>query len=154
LTNTFVKRENITLIPLDGADMQTHFPILIMIARPAAGKSEIIKTLRKISPEVRLERFHIGSIEVFDDFPMLWIWFEEDDLLEKVFKRARLHTTPDGFFLHADLWHLLIRRLNLEYYKWRRDAGDDGTAASPMKKWSVFTNTTTGNKYRRMMTNT
>ena len=108
--------------------MQTHFPVLIMIARPAAGKSEIIHTLRTISPEDRLERFHIGSIEVLDDFPMLWTWLEEDDLLEKVFKRARLHTTPDGYFLHADLWHLLIRRLNLEYIKWRRDAGNDGTA--------------------------
>lgn len=107
--------------------MQTHFPVLILIARPAAGKSEIIHALRSVSREDRLKRFHIGALTIFDDFPMLWTWFEEDDLLEKEFDRPRLHTTPDGYFLHTDLWHLLIRRLNLEYNKWRRDAGDDET---------------------------
>jgi len=108
--------------------MKDHFPVLILIARPAAGKSEIIQALSRISLDDRLERFHIGALKIFDDFPMLWTWFEEDELLETVFKRPRLHTTPAGYFLHNDLWHLLIRRLNLEYIKWRRDIGDDGTA--------------------------
>ncbi len=108
--------------------MQTHFPVLIMIARPAAGKSEIIHALHSVSPEERLRRFHVGPMEILDDFPKLWTWYEEDDLLEKTFKRERLYTTSDGYFLSDDFWHLLIRMLNLDYMKWRRDSGDDGTA--------------------------
>jgi hypothetical protein len=106
------------------------FPILLLNARPAAGKSEIIQYLQTIPDLERIKKFHVGHIQVFDDFPMLWTWFEEDDLLEHVFQRPRLHTTPDGYFIHDDLWHLLIRRLCLDYQKWQRDAPErDQTTA-------------------------
>lgn len=103
------------------------FPVLIMNALPAAGKSEITAYLRSTPVDLRARRFHIGPMHVLDDFPMLWAWFEEDDLLERVFDRPRLHTTPDGYFIHQDLWHLLIRRLSLEYEKLQRDAGGEST---------------------------
>jgi hypothetical protein len=102
-------------------------PLLILNARPAAGKSELIRELQALPDETRLNRFHIGSIYVIDDFPMLWSWFEEDRLLEEVFNRPRLHTNPDEYFLHNDLWHLLVRRLGLDYEKWVRDSGTDHT---------------------------
>lgn len=108
--------------------MNSCFPILILNARPAAGKSEIIQALRGIPEDERIQRFHIGPIHVLDDFPMLWAWFEEDLLLESEFQRPRLHTTPDGYFLYEDLWHLLIRRLALEYEKWHRDHAAGHTA--------------------------
>lgn len=103
------------------------FPLLILNARPAAGKSEMIRALQGIPLETRIDRFHIGPIHVIDDFPMIWSWFEEDRLLEQVFNRPRLYTTPDEYFLHPDLWHLLIRRLCLDYEKWVRDSGTDHT---------------------------
>ncbi len=96
--------------------MEERFKVLILIARPAAGKSEIIHYLKSIDEVERLQRFHIGPFEEIDDFPMLWTWFEEDALLEKMGK-GRLHTTPDGYFKHKYLWHLLIRRIELEYGK-------------------------------------
>jgi hypothetical protein len=105
----------------------TFFPILILNARPGAGKSEITHFLRQIPIEERISRFHIGPMHVLDDFPMLWTWFEEDEFLEHVFQRPRLHTTPDRYFLHNDLWHLLIRRLSLDYRKWKRDTKDEMT---------------------------
>jgi len=104
-----------------------HFPALILNARPGSGKSEVLHYLESISPEERLKRFHIGPMLVLDDFPMLWAWFEEDDLLERVFGRDRLHSDSDGYFLYEDLWHLLIRRLSLEYEKNRRDLGPEPT---------------------------
>ncbi|NIS81863.1 MAG: hypothetical protein GTO14_17005 [Anaerolineales bacterium] len=107
--------------------MTTFFPILILTARPAAGKSEIIHFLEQIPVDERIERYHVGPIHILDDFPMLWAWFEEDDLLERIFDKPRLYTTPDGYFLHEDLWHLLIRRLSLDYHKWRRDTADPHT---------------------------
>lgn len=108
--------------------MDEIFPILILNARPAAGKSEIIHALQALPVEQRASRFHIGPMHIIDDFPMLWTWFEEDHLLENEFGRPRLHTTPDEYFLYEDLWHVLIKRLSLQYEKWRRDAEGPATA--------------------------
>ncbi|MGD1991648.1 MAG: hypothetical protein PVI59_00510 [Anaerolineae bacterium] len=96
------------------------FDVLFLIARPAAGKSEIIDYLRKAEAYERQRRFHIGPLDVLDDFPMLWAWFEEDAILERM-GHPRLHTNPDGYFKHEYLWHVLIERLALEYEKLRRD---------------------------------
>ncbi len=105
----------------------TTFPILILNARPAAGKSEILHALKTTPVEERIARFHIGPLHILDDFPMIWAWFEEDHLLETVFHQPRLHTDADGYFLTTDLWHLLIQRLSLEYEKWRRDTPEGHT---------------------------
>jgi len=96
------------------------FDIILLIARPAAGKSEIIDYLKRVSPEERARRFHIGQFAEIDDFPMIWAWFEEDALLEKM-GHPRLHTDPDGYFLENHLWDLLIERIGLEYQKKLRD---------------------------------
>jgi hypothetical protein len=101
----------------------TTFPVLILNARPGAGKSEIIDYLLKIPTLVRHERFHISTCEIFDDFPILWSWFEEDALLSKM-GYPRLHTTEDGYFKDSYLWHLLIQRLCQEYDKRLRDIAD------------------------------
>jgi hypothetical protein len=101
--------------------MNNIFPILILNGRPAAGKSEVIHFLNHLPADSRRSRFHIGNLCEVDDFPMLWTWFEEDALLEQKFGRPRLHTDPDGYFLHNDLWHLLIERLSLDYQKLQRD---------------------------------
>ncbi len=108
--------------------MESIFPILILNARPAAGKSEITQYLQEIPLEDRQKRFHIGDMKVFDDFPLLWSWFEEDDILQREFNLHRLHSTPDRYFKTEVLWHVLIRRLSLEYEKWHQDANRNWTA--------------------------
>jgi len=93
-----------------------HFDILLLIARPAAGKSEIINYLKKIDPIDRVNRFHISEFEVIDDFPMLWTWFEEDQLLTKM-GYPHMYTDENGIFVGHHLWDLLIERICLEYAK-------------------------------------
>jgi hypothetical protein len=97
------------------------FDILLLIGRPASGKSEIVDFLTRLPDGVRRQRFHIARLQVFDDFPILWGWFEEDDILSKKFGLPRLHSDEHGYFLYKELWHVLIERLNLEYAKKRRD---------------------------------
>ena len=97
------------------------FPVLILIGRPASGKSEIIDYLRRLDPAERIRRFHIGALDMLDDFPMLWTWFEEDQILSHELGKPRLHTDEEGYFLQPYLWNLLIRRLGLEYEKLLRD---------------------------------
>ncbi|MEW6578425.1 MAG: hypothetical protein AB1435_04440 [Chloroflexota bacterium] len=100
------------------------FPILILNGRPAAGKSELIHFLQHLPDDERRARFHIGQLHELDDFPMLWTWFEEDRILEHTLGRPRLHTDSGGYFVHNDLWHLLIERLSLNYDRLLRDAPD------------------------------
>ncbi len=107
--------------------METVFPILILNARPAAGKSELIEFLRGLPAAERRQRFHVGEMHVVDDFPMIWTWFEEDDLLEKVFHKPRWHTDSQYYFLDQDYWHLLVRRLCLEAEKWLAERPPHGT---------------------------
>lgn len=95
--------------------------VLILIGRPASGKSEIIDYLTGVPVEPRARRFHVATIDVLDDFPMLWVWFEEDRILSRRLGRPRLHTDARGYFRYPYLWHLLIERLSLEYQKRVRD---------------------------------
>ncbi len=105
--------------------MANLFKKIILLGRPASGKSEIINYLKNTNEKDRIERFHIGKLVEIDDFPMLWTWFEEDDILEKVFNKPRLHSTPDGYFKEEYLWHLLIERISLDYKKAARDRKDE-----------------------------
>lgn len=98
------------------------FPILLLVARPAAGKSEIIEYLNnQLDDETREKEYHIGPINVIDDFPFLWRWFEEDDLLGRMGK-DHLFTDKDGYFKDPAYWDLLIQLINLEFDKAMRDA--------------------------------
>ena len=97
------------------------FPILILNARPAAGKSEIIEFLKNIPDEERFKDFHIGKIKVIDDFPFLWRWFEEDAILTKT-GHPRLFTDEKGYFKYPYLWDLLIHMINLEYEKFIKNS--------------------------------
>ncbi len=96
------------------------FDVLFFVARPAAGKSEIIDYLTRTDVEERRRRFHIGSFEVLDDFPMLWAWFEEDAVLRRM-GYPGLHTDDEGYFRYPYLWHALIELLSLEFEKRERD---------------------------------
>lgn len=93
------------------------FDIILLIGRPASGKSEIINYLKHCTEEKRCENFHIAKLDFLDDFPMLWTWFEEDYILEEILGQPRLHTDSDGYFKDKHLWHLLIERFNIEYPK-------------------------------------
>lgn len=98
-----------------------NFDVIILIGRPASGKSEIIDYLKKVSDEERRERFRIKKFDEIDDFPMLWTWFEEDAILEKILDKPRIHTDKEGYFLYEYQWHLLIERISMEYRKRLRD---------------------------------
>jgi hypothetical protein len=116
--------------------MPSIFPLLILNGRPAAGKSELIHFLSLLSDADRRARFRIGQLYELDDFPMQWTWLEEDTLLEATFGRPRLHTDAVGYFIHEDLWHLLIVRLGLAYQRLLRDQPDLGATHTVLVEFS------------------
>lgn len=97
------------------------FKTILLIARPAAGKSEIINYLKMMPLNERKKQFHIGKFAEIDDFPMLWTWFEEDHILSEL-GHPRLHSSEeDQSFKYDYLWDVLIRRICLDYTKIVRD---------------------------------
>lgn len=110
--------------------------VLFLLARPAAGKSEIIDYLQQLPPQERQQKMHLAAdLQVLDDFPMLWTWFEEDAILEEM-GYPRLHTDVEGNFAAPHLWNLLIRRLCLDYRKAVRDRAGRNTPYSAIIEFS------------------
>jgi hypothetical protein len=106
------------------------FDIIILNGRPAAGKSEVIDYLKKTPLDERIRRFHIGEFEEFDDFPILWERFEDDDLWQKHgYPRLISHDHfeyegkryPGYVFKERFFWHWLIEKLNFAYARRLRD---------------------------------
>ena len=97
------------------------FDVLILIGRPASGKSEIIDFLKHTAPDVRRGRYHIAGLDILGVFPMLWAWFEEDRILNQQLGHPRLYTDEGCYFKHPAYWHLLIECLSLDYQKRQRD---------------------------------
>ena len=109
---------------------ENTFDIIILNGRPAAGKSEVIDYLKSVPLPERIERFHIGDFEEFDDFPILWERFEDDDIYERHGKSRLISDTTfeyegqrmDGYvFKDQFFWNFLIEKLNLLYFKRLRD---------------------------------
>jgi hypothetical protein len=59
------------------------FRHLLVIGRPACGKSEFIDFLKHSPAEMIRRRLHIGRFEEADDFPWLWEKFLDDEIWEK-----------------------------------------------------------------------
>lgn len=89
-------------------------PYLVLLGRPAAGKSELVQFLQGLPPEVRAAEYHLGTLSILDDFPILWEKFIEDDIWEAVGKgRLLSQRTADNYFVTDDrTWLFLIEKLN------------------------------------------
>jgi len=96
--------------------MSQRFETIILIGRPAAGKSEVIDFLKKTGEAERVRRFHIGPFTEIDDFPFVWETFEIDDILEKL-GQPRAFTSKDYYFAGDHVWNVFIERINLEFRK-------------------------------------
>jgi hypothetical protein len=101
--------------------MTQIFQSIILTARPAAGKSEVIDFLKKMNPEDRWKRFHIGQIAEVDDFPYIWEKFEEDDIFTK-YGHERLYSDDKYWFKDQWLWDFFLEKMNIAYAKLLRDS--------------------------------
>lgn len=94
--------------------MPDTFPVIILIGRPAAGKSEIIDYLKQLPDVERRAKLHVAPFDEIDDF--VWVWQTlEDDAIRAQHGHPRLNTTADGHFLDPFTWNLYIEKMNLEF---------------------------------------
>lgn len=114
------------------------FETLILLGRPASGKSEFIDFMKRIPEAERVDRFHIGAMFELDDFVWLWRKFEEDDIWEAA-GSPRLYSKRAGHaYLIADgsVLDFCLAKFNSEHAKrpagattfveFARGAGDGG----------------------------
>ncbi len=102
-------------LPYRSLAREDVIPYLILLGRPAAGKSELIQFLKGLPADDRADSYHLGTIHVLDDFPLLWEKFIEDDIWERVGKGRLISARADENYYVVDdhTWPFLIEKLNL-----------------------------------------
>jgi hypothetical protein len=95
------------------------FKFLLLLGRPASGKSEFIDFMEKCPLERRMTRYHLGELHIIDDFVMLWEKFEEDDLWEKLGHRRLFSKRVGENYTVIDhrIWPFLIEKINVHAEK-------------------------------------
>ena len=98
----------------ESAPLDDTFNIILLLGRPAAGKSEFIDFMHKTPIAQRARTYHIAPFEALDDFPILWEKCVEDDLWESMGKGRLYSRRAEGNYAitNSDMWEFLIRRLN------------------------------------------
>lgn len=93
------------------------FKTLILIGRPASGKSEFIDCIKKIPETERAARYHIGPITELDDFVWLWEKFAEDDLWEAAGHERLFSKRADHAYVATEttLLDFLLAKFNVEF---------------------------------------
>ncbi len=94
--------------------MANTFQVVVLIGRPAAGKSEIIDYLKHLPDGERCAKFHIAPFDEIDDFRRVWQIFEDDLVWERL-GRPRQNTDAQLYFLDPFLWNFLIGKVNLAF---------------------------------------
>src|SRR5450756_2866907 len=87
--------------------------VILLIGRPAAGKSETIDFLKQLPDERRLQEYHIAPFEELDDFLYVWQTFEDDNIREHM-GLPRRDTDANLYFLDDRIWDFFIERIDLD----------------------------------------
>ncbi|MBI2346658.1 MAG: hypothetical protein HYV03_07255 [Deltaproteobacteria bacterium] len=93
------------------------FNPLILLGRPASGKSEFIDCMKGMPLQNRVERFHIGDVSELDDFVWLWEKFVEDDCWERAGYPRRYSTSAGHAYCLTNnaLLDFCMARFNAEF---------------------------------------
>ncbi|MDO8526073.1 MAG: hypothetical protein Q7T03_00125 [Deltaproteobacteria bacterium] len=100
--------------------MTKKFDNILLLGRPASGKSEFIDFMKNASDADRLSKYSIGKLKEMDDFPWIWEKFIEDNLWEKAGYSRRFSFGGDNPGMSAEGGPLLdfcIQKFNYEFAK-------------------------------------
>ena len=94
------------------------FDIVLLIALPASGKSEVRNFLANVEPERLADEFHIGQNLQLDDFPYVFMMRRIDDELEAMGESRIFYPGETPFYDGRD-WGTLINLLNEDFHDMR-----------------------------------
>ncbi len=95
--------------------MSRIFDVLILIALPASGKSEIRRYLDSLPPATLREDFHLGETVQLDDFPYVHFLRRIDDVVESLGRPRPFFPSASRPFRDPREWGTLIELLNEDF---------------------------------------
>jgi hypothetical protein len=118
--------------------MPSLIDVLLLVALPASGKSEVRRYLASLTPEQCRDEMHLGPTVQLDDYPYV-------HLMRRLSQELRTRG-EDGVFFDSDElpmkeprdWGTLIELLNEDFadlVRRRRAAPADGPGRSPAADW-------------------
>ena len=84
--------------------MKNTFDIVLLLALPASGKSEVRRFLANIEPETLKKDFHIGQNMQLDDFPYVHLMRRIDDELAKIGEKRIFFKAGTEPFVNPKDW--------------------------------------------------
>jgi len=91
------------------------FDVLLLLALPASGKSEVRRFMRHGSEDNCVEKYHLGDTVQLDDFPYIhFMRVCDDGLAELGHNRLFYPNTEEGFYEGRD-WGTLLRLVNQDF---------------------------------------
>lgn len=93
---------------------------ILLLGRPASGKSEFIDFMKTVSDADRASKYHIGQFKEMDDFPWLWEKFMEDNVWESAGYPRRYSFGGSNPGLNSEggpLFDYCMAKFNAEYEK-------------------------------------
>ena len=95
--------------------MSKHIDVMLLLALPASGKSEVRRYLASLSPEECHDQFGIGHTVQLDDFPYVHIMRRITDELTSRGHTGMFFLSPALPFRNPVDWLTLIELLNEDY---------------------------------------
>ncbi|MCX5786325.1 MAG: hypothetical protein NTX59_11615 [Elusimicrobia bacterium] len=95
--------------------MNETFDIVLLLALPASGKSEVRRYLANVPAGELRKDFHIGDTLQLDDFPYVHMMRRADDELAKMGRARIFFRSPDRPFADPKDWGTLIHLINEDY---------------------------------------
>jgi hypothetical protein len=96
--------------------MDKTLDIVLLLALPASGKSEVRRFLANVEPQRLKEEFHIGATLQLDDFPYVHMMRRADDELARLGHSRVFFKSGDRPFQDTKDWGTLIHLLNEDYH--------------------------------------
>lgn len=104
--------------------MKTTLDVLLLLALPASGKSEVRKFLAAHGPEECRSLFFLGPTVQLDDYPYVHLMRRIDDELERMGQPRVFFRSPDEGFADSRDWITLIELLNDDWASLHRPPAD------------------------------
>lgn len=95
--------------------MKDVFKVVLLLALPASGKSEVRKYLGSMPAEELKKDFHIGETLQLDDYPYVHMMRQIDEELKKAGEETVFFASHDRPFLEKISWGVLIELVNEDY---------------------------------------
>ena len=95
--------------------MERPLDIILLLALPASGKSEVRRYLAGVPADTLMKDFHIGETLQLDDFPYVHMMRRTDDELSRLGRKRVFFQSGDKPFMDPKDWGTLIHLINEDY---------------------------------------